>query len=58
MRWLVAVFTFLIGNLCVFSGIETLLDRHLLEGAALVLLGALALYAAVLIVMRVRPRPT
>jgi divalent metal cation (Fe/Co/Zn/Cd) transporter len=57
MRWLVALVVFVIGNLFVFSGIETLLDRHLVEGAAMVLLGALALYAAVLIVTRIKARP-
>ena len=49
---------FLIGNLSAFNGTEALLDGHVAESVALFLLGALALYAAVLVVMRIRARPT
>ena len=58
MRWFMVVGVFLIGNLLVFTGFETILDEHLVAGLALVLLGVLALYAAVLIVMRIKARRT
>ena len=56
MKWLVVGVGFLVANLIVLSGIETLLDEHLVAGLALVLLGAVALYAAVLVVLRIRAR--
>jgi len=56
MRWLTIVGVFLIGNVFVVSGIETLFNEHLVAGLALVLLGAVALYASVLYVLRIRRR--
>ena len=52
-RWFVCAVLFLMGNLIAFSGNEPL-KGHIAVVSAAVLLSALAIYAAVLIVMRIR----